>query len=160
MSGRIDETYLSKLKERKLSDQSEIDDFTEEKTTYIGVVSEPINGMQDVVDEVIPELGMPEDALYEFLERRSGYRKNSAVDFPHNKAYEDVGLHGIYQNYIAENNAAQRRLHELVERVGSGENITLVCYESGGEKCHRNILVNILKERVQSREDCKFELSA
>lgn len=79
MSGRIDETYFSKLKKRKLSDQSEIEDFTEGETTYVAVVRKPHGGIERFVDEVWPEVGMPAESLHTFLERRSGYRREYSL---------------------------------------------------------------------------------
>jgi uncharacterized protein (DUF488 family) len=99
---------------------------------------------------------MPAQALQNFLERRSGYRSNSAIDNPHNRAYEDENLSTIYQSYIEQSYEANKRLDETVERLLSGENITLVCYEQDGEKCHRHILVDILEERVEERKSDKF----
>lgn len=157
MAGRIDETHYSKLKERKLSDQSELGKFTDEQTTHIAVVSEPRGNISDITDEMWPELGMPQWALYKFLEKRSGYRTNSAVEDPHERAYSEMNLSAIYQKHLKESDEARARLHEAVERATSGENITLVCYEESGESCHRHMLVDIIRERVQSREDCKFK---
>jgi hypothetical protein len=157
MSGRIDETNYSEVKENHLSSQAELAEFTEQQTTYTAVTSLPRRSIGEYVDEVWPELGMPEWALNRFLERRAGYRGNSAVDDPHERAYEDVHLNGIYQNYLNESKEAQNRLHEAVERLISGENITLVCYEDAGQSCHRHILVSVIRERVESREDCKFD---
>lgn len=160
MSGRIDETNYAEVKEKHLSSQCELAEFTEQQTTYIAVVSLPRHGIEDAVDEVWPELGMPQWALKRFLKRRAGYKTNSAVDNPHEKAYEDVSLHGIYQSHINESKEAQERLHEAVERLTSGENITLVCYEEEGESCHRHMLLDIIRERVEQRENCRFKLSA
>jgi uncharacterized protein YeaO (DUF488 family) len=161
MSGRVDETNHAELKERHLSPQSEIADFCQEdNTTYVAVVSLPRDNISDIVDEVWPELGMPEWALKRFLKRRSGYRSNSAVDCPHEKAYRDTDLHGIYQSHLHSSSEAKRRLNEAVEKVASGENITLVCYEEDGQSCHRHLLVDIIRERVERRENSRFKLSA
>lgn len=160
MAGRLDETSYAVLKERKLSDQAEILDYTGDETTFVAVVSEPRGHMLEVVDEWWPELGMPEWALKRFLERRAGYRTNSAVEDAHNKAYEDTHLSGIYQKHLNENEEARQRLHEAVERLVSGEDITLVCYEQDGEKCHRHILMDVIQGRVESRQNCKFKLRA
>jgi len=160
MVGRIDETNYHEVKQRHLSSQCELNDFTKQQTTYVAVVSEPRGGIGRFVDEVWPELGMPEWALHKFLERRAGYRTNSAIDDAHNTAYEEVGLHGIYQDHLSNSSAARERINEAVERILSNENITLVCYERGGDSCHRHILVDVIRERVQSRQDCKFKLRA
>jgi hypothetical protein len=161
MSGRIDDISFSKLKEKRLSSQSEIVDFcSDENTTYIAVVSLPRDSIEEYVDMVWQELGMPEWALKRFLERRAGYRGNSAVENPHEQAYEDVHLHRIYQSHLSDSEAAQDRIDELVERVVSGEKISLVCYEEDGQSCHRHILVDIIRERVERRKECKFTLRA
>jgi hypothetical protein len=160
MSGRIDETNYSEVKEKHLSAQAELADWSNDTTTYIAVVSLVRGSMEEYVDEVCPELGMPEWALKRFLQRRAGYRGNSAVDSPHEKAYEDVHLHGIYQSYLSDSEEAQDKISDLVERVLAGENITLVCYEEGGKSCHRHLLVNIIRERVERREQSQFKLRA
>jgi uncharacterized protein YeaO (DUF488 family) len=160
MSGRIDETNYADAKQRHLSSQSELDEWCEAESTLVAVTSTPRGSIETYVDEVIPELGMPERALKSFLALRAGYRTNSAVDDAHNKAYEDESLSSTYDNYIEKSPEAQRKLSELTERVVSGENITLVCYEEDGDACHRHKLVALLQERVESRESCRFKLSA
>jgi hypothetical protein len=160
MSGRLQEISFSELEERQQSSQSSLDQYSDSETTYVAVVSLPTSRIEDATDEVWPEVGMPEKALKTFLARRSGYRGNSAIDDPHNQAYEDVGLREIYLEHLEKSRAAQDRIRDTVERVVAGENITLVCYEGDGEKCHRHILIDKISEKVESREACKFELRA
>lgn len=159
MSGRLTETNYSSLKEQKKSDQSSLSNWGDDEETYIAVVSLPRGGIEDIVDEVWPELGMPEGPLKKFLAVRAGYKTNSAIDDAHNQAYEDSHLTEIYHKHLG-TERAQMRLQEAVERLISGENITLVCYEEEGDSCHRHILIDELTERVERRESCKFTLSA
>jgi len=159
MSGKLDEVAFSTLKEQQQSAQSSLTEYSNESETYIAVVSEPRYGIEDYVDEVCRPLGMPSWALKKFLARRSGYQTNSAIDDAHNQAYVDMNLRSIYQSHL-QKEPVQSQLAELTERLASGENITLVCYESGSDKCHRHLLIDELSKRVESRENCKFELSA
>lgn len=160
MSGRLQETNFSELEKRQQSTQSSLSSWSDNDTTYVAVVSRPTHGISDTVDEVWTELGMPEKSLKTFLARRDGYRGNSAIDDPHNQAYADVGLSDVYTDYIENSAAAQHRIREAMERVVSGENITLVCYEEDGKNCHRHILIDEIRDRVEERESCKFTLRA
>lgn len=160
MSGRLQEISFSELKERQQSTQASLDDYATSDTTYVAVVSLPTGNIEDIADEVWESLGMPEKALKNFLARRSGYRSNSAIDKPHNQAYADIGLTEIYRAHIEESDAATRRISDATERLVSGENITLVCYEPKGKECHRHLLIDMIEQEVESRENCKFTLSA
>lgn len=156
MSGWIDETCFSEVKEQRLSDQSDIRSFTGDDTTYIAVVSLPRHNIEEYVDEVCTDLGMPENRLKEFLSLRAGYRTNSAVDSPHEKAYADLGLRSIYQSLIEQNISVDRKITQLANRVAAGENITLVCFEEDGKSCHRHLLVDEIRSRVEERDQSKF----
>jgi Protein of unknown function, DUF488. len=160
MSGRLKEIAFSELKEKHLSPQSSLTEYSGTEPTYIAVVSEPRGNIEDVADEVWTELGMPEWALKKFLARRAGYRSNSAISNAHNQAYVDMDLDSVYKRHLQKSNEAQARVLEAVERLTSGENITLVCYESSGEKCHRHLLIDKIADRVAERENCRFELHA
>jgi hypothetical protein len=160
MSGRLEETAFANLKEQQQSSQASLSEYCNESETYIAVVSEPRRGIENYVDEVWYSLGMPSWALKKFLARRSGYRGNSAIDDPHNQAYVDMNLRSIYQSHLQNSDKAQSRISDATERLTSGENITLVCYETGGDKCHRHLLIDEISKRVESRENSKFKLSA
>lgn len=151
MSGSVDEIDYATLKQRVGSAQSSLGDFSDDTPTYIAVVSLPRGDISDIVDETAPELGMPERALKEFLATRSGYRSNSAIDDPHNQAYDDVGLSETYRDHLT-TDAAIDTIDDVVERVLDGEDITFVCYEEDGEKCHRHLLVGVIQELVERRE--------
>ena len=159
MSGRIEETNYEDAKQRYLSDQCELTEFTNSDTTYIAVTSLSRGSIEKYVDEVMDELGMPQRALTLFLKKRAGYRGNSAVEFPHEKAYDEADLEDAYRKHIQHPHPSHS-ITELVERVVSGENITLVCYEEEGKSCHRHILVDEIKSQVESRENCEFTLRA
>lgn len=159
MSGQLDEIAFSVLKAQQQSAQSSLSEYSNESETYIAVVSEPRGGIEDYVDEVCRPLGMPSWALKKFLARRSGYRTNSAIDDPHNQAYVDMNLRSIYQKHL-QKDSVRSQISDLTERLTSGENITLVCYETGSDKCHRHLLIDEISERVERRESCRFELSA
>lgn len=156
MVGELAEIDYHSLRQQHESDQSSLDDWTEFDETFVAVVSKPRDtGIDEICDEHWPELGMPEWALTRFWQTRAGYRTNSAVDNPHNKAYNDCDLDGIYYNYLHESREAQKRVSETVERLESGENITLVCFEGDGEHCHRHLLIDV----VERRQSCEFTLT-
>ena len=71
-----------------------------------------------------------------------------------------MNLRSIYQTHLKESRNAKQRLAEAVERLTSGENLTLVCYETGSDECHRHLLIDKINKRVERRENCKFKLSA
>lgn len=158
MSGRLDETSYSDVREKYLSPQSTLSSWNDDNTTYAAVTSLPSGSIEEYVDEVWPELGMPESALRKFLAVRSGYSTNSAIDDSHNQAYEDTNLSAIYYKHLNKERV-QLRMQKIVERVVAGENITLVCYEEEGESCHRHILLEELRKMVERRESCRFEFS-
>lgn len=155
MSGNVDEICYSVLKERTVSSQSELGDFSNDKPTYIAVVSMPRGGIEDIVDEVARDLGMPQRALKEFLATRSGYRSNSAIDDAHNQAYEDVGLAETYRDHLTSDDVIDT-VDEVVERVIDGEDITFVCYEKDGDSCHRHLLVDVVRELVDRRTSSPY----
>lgn len=160
MTGRLQEISFAELKQQQQSSQASLSEYCNESETYIAVVSEPRRNIEDIVDEVWPELGMPTWALKKFLARRAGYQTNSAIDDPHNQAYIDMNLSAIYYNHLQNSNEAKRRIAESVNRLVAGENITLVCYETGGDKCHRHLLIDKISKQVERRESSKFTLRA
>lgn len=151
MSGRLNETSFAEVKEQQHSSQSSLAEYSDTGPTYIAVVSEPTGGIEDYVDEVWEPVGMPSWALQKFLSRRSGYRGNSAIDDPHNQAYVDMNLSSIYERHLEKDDDAERLLTEATDRLCAGENLTLVCYEESGERCHRHRLIDEINKRVKER---------
>lgn len=125
----------------------------ESQETLIGVVSRPTERMQTVTDEIMPALGMPEKWLEKYLQKRSQYRLNDGITEPGDKAYTDLKLDSRYCEYVQNSSEAQACIDEIITRLESGEHITLVCFEESGKKCHRHLLLDIIRERSESQFD-------
>lgn len=152
MRGSVTETHYAEVREQAKSAQSQLSSFSSEsQATTIAVVTEPRNtGIDKHCDEWRPELGMPERALKSFWSYRSGYRTNSAVSKPTERAYKDANLDERYRSYLEHSDEAQASLDELAEHVDSGGDITLVCFEEPGKPCHRHLLLSVLKTRIEN----------
>lgn len=151
MTGSIDECSYSKLRELRKENQHSLASFGGgSEKTYIAVVRKPNDtGIDDTCDELMTELGMPTDALEEFWAQRSLYRDSATIHNPHNVAYERNELDRRFRKYCECNDAAQRAVQRVVERVQSGEDIVLVCFEDGDKKCHRYELLDHIKTRLR-----------
>lgn len=151
MSGRLREIDYQSLKERRESDQQQLSSYTEDEPTYIAVVSCPRDtGIEEYCDEWWPELGIPERHLQRFWSYRAGFSTNSAVDNPVQRAYDEARLDYHYGRHIRTSDDAQQALSELVSRLDTGEDITLVCFEERHEACHRHQLIDIIETRLES----------
>lgn len=154
--GTLSETDYQSVKHEYKSDQVLLTDYSDSEKTRIAVVSKPGgSGIEEYCDEHWPELGMPEYALKKFRELKAGYETNSAVDDAHNKAFEDANLEAIYRKHL-DTDEAEARLREAEMRLNSGEDLTFVCFEGEGERCHRHILLDVLRERRSSESKFTF----
>lgn len=154
MTGEVKETYLSDLHSRTRDEsqasfnQFTSDDTSEELGTTIAVVTEPTGGITDVTDEFIPVLGMPEEELNVFRQRRSKLEEEITDDVKrHNQAANEVNLEQRYRSHITSDTDAKREIDQLIERVRDGETITLVCFEKQPKWCHRHVL----KEHIEKK---------
>jgi hypothetical protein len=112
------------------------------------VVSDPNDtGILEATDEFYPELGMPSHALNEFRYIRESYNAKNPVR-KHNEAFIKANLDGAYTSHLQFNEEAQQAVEEIAERVVNGEDITLVCFEKPPKKCHRYILQDHIRKRV------------
>lgn len=150
MSGRIQCASVNDIRKSHDPGQSTLSQYgTNTHDTTIAIVRLPRDSdICDVCDEWEPALGMPEKNLERFLKIRAKYRMNSAIDNPGNVAYDELRLDHVYRNYITESDKAQKAIDSIVRRVRDGENITLVCFEEEGERCHRHVLQQIIETRV------------
>lgn len=157
MSGRIDEMCFWTLEETVDPDQRSLHEYTSAPgSTTIAVVREPNDtGIVDVCDEWAQSLGMPKDALRDFWELRSQYRENDGVYRPSDRAYRELELDERYVEYVRHSDEAQTALDDIVDRILSGEDITLVCFEEDGKCCHRHELLSMIESRLslQSSKD-------
>lgn len=152
-AGEIRETYLSDLHSRRTENkQSSFSDFTNsdvdnEIDCAIAVVTDPTGGIIEASDEFIPELGMPEEELNNFRKYRSSLDIEDTKK-RHNVAVEETRLEESYREYLSSNREAIEKIDNLSKRIVNGENITLVCFEKKPKWCHRHILVEKIKSRV------------
>jgi len=125
----------------------------ESRESFIAVVSRPTEKIQKVTDQIMPALGMPDTLLEKYLQKRSQYRLNDGITEPGDTAYTDLELDSRYREYIQESSEAQACIDEIITRLESGEHITLVCFEESGKKCHRHVLLDMIRERAESQFD-------
>lgn len=125
----------------------------ESQESFIGVVSRPTEKIQKVTDQIMPALGMPDTWLEKYLQKRSQYRLNDGITEPGDTAYTDLELDSRYREYVQESSEAQACIDEIIARLESGEHITLVCFEKSGKKCHRHVLLDMIRERCESQFD-------
>lgn len=161
MVGDVSEQSFASLKDSIESEQTHLSSFgSAQSPTTIAVVRAPRDtGIDDLCDEWIPELGMPKWALERFWEFRSGYRTNTAVDNPTQRAWNDAKLDYHYRNYLNSSEEAQAALQLIVDRLYSGEDITLVCFEERPDPCHRHILLERIENLLDARSG-RFEITA
>ncbi len=152
MAGVLRETDYHKIREDFESDQQQLSAYSEDDSpTTIAVVSLPRDtNIEQICDEWMPALGMPERHLERFWSYKSGFRTNSAVDDPIQRAYDEARLDHWYERHIRTSDEAQAALSELVSRLENGEDITLVCFEERAEACHRTKLKKMIAARLSS----------
>lgn len=151
MSGVLREIDFSSLEQQHDPDQKTISQYTNGEST-IAVVREPSRGIEEVCDEHRPELGMPREALDDYWRLRGAYEDNQYISNRDaaNRAFAEANLEDRFDEYVRSNEDAQKSLDELVQRLESGENITLVCFEGDGKRCHRHILKSMIKKRREA----------
>lgn len=149
MTGTISEAHLHELREDADNEQQSLFEYSDNSSdsTLIAVVSDPVPEVFELCDEHIPELGMPLWKLDSFRKARSGRSSYDPVE-QHNQAYLREECDKTYRSHLQYNEAASDAVERLAERVRSGEDITLVCFESGQKKCHRYALKEWLESRV------------
>lgn len=103
----------------------------------VGVVREPMYGIQTHLDTNLKALAPPRDLLTEF--------KECADDIGHNEAIEACNFEQRYRDHL-EGNTQQRAMKQLLSLLPDTD-VYLVCYENTDEKvCHRTYLKDELKK--------------
>lgn len=150
MTGRVKDACVKEIRNAHDPHQYTLSNYgTDTYNTTIAIVSKPADSdIVELCDEWHPVLGMPEAYLTRYLKTRSKYRMNSAIDNPGNVAYDELELDRKYKEYIRSSDEAQEALDAIAERVASGEEIVLVCFEEEGERCHRHVLSRMVEARV------------
>lgn len=155
MTGSLDTASVSEVESKHDSGQSSLFDYGEkdDPKTYVAVVSQPNDtGILDVTDEWMPELGMPDRKLNEFRRLREGYNTHDPVE-AHNKAYVKCDLDSAFESHVTFNEEAADKIEELAERVRSGEEVVLVCFEQSPKRCHRHKLKELIEEEIEHSTD-------
>lgn len=139
--GTLTDTYLAAIQH----DLAEIP----ADSTLVGVVRKPTRWFSGAVDENIPALGPPADLLSETKTRHEDMKIQGFCDEEaHNAAWEACNFEDRYRDYL-QSNDAQAAIQNLLSRLETGENLTLVCFENTNKKrCHRTILRAELTSRL------------
>lgn len=140
-TGVLRETYVAAL-------QHDLVELPEEPT-LVGVVRQPTGWFRSAIDENYPVLGPPPTLLDEFKQRHEEFKMQGMCDEgAHNAAWTEVGYDERYQTYLEQTADAKEAVATLVDRLQSGEQLVLVCYENTNQKrCHRTLL----RERIAAR---------
>jgi uncharacterized protein YeaO (DUF488 family) len=140
MTGEVRETYHAAL-------QHDLVDLDGDER-LVGVVRRPTPWFTQV-DENRPELGPPEDLLEAAKARTEALKRRGICDEEaHDAAWDEVDFAERYGEYVRADDAADAALTDLADRVRDGETVVLVCYEGDDKRCHRRLLVDVLRERV------------
>jgi uncharacterized protein YeaO (DUF488 family) len=141
MSGAVRETYVAAI-------QHDLADLDGDETR-VGVVREPTGWFHAAVDENVPELGPPKALLEETKQRAEDLQMQGLCEEgAHNAAWDETDFESRYLAHLEESDDAQRALAALAERVLDGETVALVCFEGDRKRCHRTLLQERLRERV------------
>lgn len=137
MSGCIDETYAAAIQH----------DIHQGDGTLVGVVRRPPGWFHAQVEENHRSLGPPDALLDEVKDRQEELQtRGICEEGALNAAWEEIDFERRYREYLdAEEPDA---LGELVDRAHDGEDLTLVCFEADGKRCHRHVLLDILRDRI------------
>jgi uncharacterized protein YeaO (DUF488 family) len=141
MSGAVRETYAAAL-------QHDLADLPD-GATPVGVVRRPTGWFRALVDENVPAVAPPEALLDECKARHEELKRRGMCDEgAHNAAWEDVKFADRYRDYLEADDEATAALDGLAERVRDGETLALVCFEGKNKRCHRHLLREAIRERV------------
>jgi len=140
-TGRLRDTYVAALQH----DLAELP----EGTTLVGVVREPTSWFHAAVDENRPALAPSTELLEDVRAERETLEADGVDDAAaHNRAMAAAEFDRRYREHLDESDAASGALEELIERLRTGEDVALVCYENTDEKrCHRTLL----RERIERK---------
>lgn len=140
MNGQVSETYVAAI-------QHDLVDL--DGATPVGVVRRPTGWFHGVVAENVPAVGPPEELLDEIKTRQEELAMRGLCDEEaHNAAWEETDFEARYRSFLSEDRDAEATIGDLVERLRSGEDLTLVCFEADDKRCHRHALVDVLESRL------------
>ncbi|MFC6755822.1 MULTISPECIES: DUF488 domain-containing protein [Haloarcula] len=142
MRGAVSETYVAAIQH----DLADLDGAE----TLVGVVRESTGWFHAAVDENVPELGPPADLLEATKQRAEDLQMQGLCEEgAHNAAWDETNFESRYLAYLDDDEDAQRALEELAARVADGEHVVLVCFEGDRKRCHRTLLQDRLRARLE-----------
>lgn len=140
MTGTVRETYHAAV-------QHDLVDVGD--ATLVGVVRRPTGWFRATVDENHPELGPPETLLDETKARAEDLRRAGLCDEEaHNAAWDETDFARRYREYLDDSAPARERVADLASRARDGETVALVCFEGEDKRCHRRLLADELRGRL------------
>lgn len=128
------------------------------RETYLARLKEMMEKYPEAHFEVVTRtaksvLAPPPALLSDFMNRKAELIAQGVTDVDaHNRAWNDVHYEKRFRAAILANPNAVRRMRELKE-LGKVKDVFLVCYEKPPKKCHRFILLDMLKEHEDSKTD-------
>jgi len=140
--GQVHDTYVAAI-------QHDLVDLPDD-AERIGVVRRPTSWFHGAVDENVPALGPPEELLEAAKQREEDLKMQGICDDDaQNIAWDEVDFAERYREYL-ETAAGSSAVDDLVERLRSGTDVVLVCFENTEKKrCHRTMLREVLEERLR-----------
>jgi hypothetical protein len=115
----------------------------------LGVVRDPHEWVDELVDRNLQILGPPADLLSVFREVEAAADADG-VDNPARVAWQSVGFEDRYRSYLETGSTAEA-LDSLLADLEAGRDLWLVCYEADDAACHRRLLREVLQERLADR---------
>ena len=108
----------------------------------LGVVREPMYGIQTHLDDNWTILAPPREALMEFKDR--------ADEIGHNEAVDELDFDARYRELITTDDEVRQAIDMVVGELKQGRDVWLVCYENTDDKfCHRSVLREVIEERLE-----------
>lgn len=126
-------TYFSALSHGKVTPDADADVF--------GVVRNPFDWVDDVVDRNVPAVAPPDDLLDAFKKVEAAVR-DAEDGNPREVAWRSVSFEQQYLEHL-EQPGQQQVLQQLRERAETRP-LWLVCYEADERWCHRRLLAERL----------------
>lgn len=143
--------YLAEVhRQNRSEDQAALSQYVnqdEQDVTTIAVVRDPTGGIVEATDEFMPELALKLRHLNEMRSVRNELSIDDTVK-RHNRAVEMTDLEEKYKKHLKSDKDAREKINELKNRVESGENIAVVCFEKPPKWCHRHMLRDHIEELV------------
>jgi uncharacterized protein YeaO (DUF488 family) len=137
MTGKLKDTYHAALQHGHAEPAN--------NDLVLGVVQEPMYGIQSHIDENIPELAPSPELLAEFKEK--------AEKHGHNLAVEAVGFVPRYHEEL-QDESSQDQVNRIIDALEAGRDVWLVCYENTNEKfCHRTELKSYIQTVAGTSQD-------